>query len=151
MKKKILSIVLAILIILVLLVTIIYIYFGNSKSNFEDNSGLINIESVEFGKIKEFNGLKFSDANLFSDGKSSKYSVVITNETDKDIDLGKWNIIFKDRNNTKVGELIGYVADIIKAGESLHPTIEAKVDLSKAYFVEYKEYIEKSFDTNEEG
>ena len=149
MKKKILSVILIFLIILALVVTAIYIYFNRNKSSLENKSNLINTESTEISKTREFNGLKFSDANLSSDGKSSKYSVVITNETDKDIELGKWNIVFKDKNNAIVGELVGYISETIKAKESVNPTIEAKVDLSKAYSVEYKEYVEKN-DINEE-
>ena len=144
MKNKILTIILIILLVLLGGVSTIYIIFNNDKDVTKDKkeSDYVIIESNELGKDREFLGLNFSDVKVESNGKRSKYSVTITNNTDKDIQLGKYNIIFKDKNDNVVGIFVGYVDGVIKVGDVVSPTIEADIDLSDAYTLQYQEYID---------
>lgn len=145
MKEKILIIILIILLVLLVGVSTIYIIFKDDKKNSvgeKKETDYVIVESDELSKDREFLGLTFSGAKVESNGEISRYYVKITNNTDKDIELSKYNIIFKDKNDNVIGIFVGYVKDVIKAGEFISPMIETSIDLSDAYTLEYQEYID---------
>ena len=161
MKKKILYIILFILIIILVSVIIVKKYYKISNNDTVTNTSdseankIVTVEEenvdieekykdyvdITTDKIKEtrvFNNLEFSNGILKIKDNSAVYQVTIKNSTDKDIKLGNFYIVFKDKDSNTIDNLTGYVEEI-KAGGEITPYISAEINLKNAYNLEYRE------------
>lgn len=161
MKKKILIAILFLLIVALVCITLLfYIYkvknFNEIKTNDtykENGDQLVDFESKyrdysdvttdEIGREREFRNLKFTSGKLMVNGEHVVFTVIISNESKEDIKLGKFNIVFKDKDNLEVGILVGYAGDVIKSGSEVTPYISSDIKMDNVYTLEYQEYIEK--------
>lgn len=87
---------------------------------------------------KEMSGLKFTNSSLVYDSNNSKLMTKVTNTTSEDIYVRVFNINVKDKDGNLIVSLLGYVGDVVPAGQSRD--IESNVDMSlqNAYNIEYE-------------
>ena len=69
---------------------------------------------------------------------TTKLTVSVTNNTDKDYRLDEYMIIVKDEEGQEIVRIPGYVGDTIKAGETRTISSSVDIDLSKAASIEYE-------------
>ena len=89
-------------------------------------------------KKQEVVDLKFTNTSLKVDKGSSTLITSITNQTNNDIEVKKFNIYVKDKNGNEIVKLEGYIGGIIAAGESRETTSIVDMDLSNAANIEYE-------------
>lgn len=95
---------------------------------------------IKKGKIdnKNENGLVFSNSYLSIENGRTTYKTLIKNESDKDINIDYFYVIFKNSKDEEIINLPCYVGGVIKKGDSQTVDSNIDIDLSKAVKVEYR-------------
>lgn len=98
------------------------------------------VEVKHDGVLKEqkIDFLSFSEVSLKWDGKESEFIAKITNNSTQDVNLTTFDVILKDKSKKEIVTLVGDVNNVLKAGESINIFCYSDLDLSNAYYVEYK-------------
>lgn len=98
------------------------------------------VEVKRDGVLKEqkIDFLSFSEVSLKWDGKESEFIAKITNNSTQDVNLTTFDVILKDKSKKEIVTLVGDVNNVLKAGESINIFCYSDLDLSNAYYVEYK-------------
>ena len=136
-KKKIIIILSGIL-VFILVFLLAFILFSKDKNKKEDNTPDITANTTEdIVKDYEVDGFRFSRTALVIEYGQSKLTTEVKNLTDKDIELKSFNIVLKDKNGNEMVTLLGYVGEVIKAGETKSIISQTDVDLTKAKGIEY--------------
>lgn len=81
---------------------------------------------------------EFQNTSLIYENGQSILEVEVTNTSSTDQRIVEFNIIVKDANDQEIITLVGFVGDVIKAGESKVITSSCGKDLSKAASISYE-------------
>lgn len=131
-KKKILII----SIILIVLIIIIYNIFNNDKS---EVNKLIYNKNKSFTKEQLKDGVTFKNIKCYYDGKDSMISYIISNQTDKEIDLKNYKVYVKDKKGTVITNIyVDFSKKLAPKEEMQYRNSIVGVDLSNAYSMELK-------------
>ena len=137
-QKKNLLMVLVGILVFILVFLISYILFSNNDNKKENNTPDIQANTnEEIVKDYEVDGFRFSRTALVIEYGQSKLTTEVKNLTDKDIELKSFNIVLKDPDGNKMVTLLGYVGEVIKAGETKSIISQTDVDLTNATGIEY--------------
>lgn len=136
MKNKLLLSILFVLIFLLISFSAVYIYFF--KSNIDESSSIDNNVYVsDLSKKVHVNNLTFSDT-IFEKtiNGDNELDFVITNSTNKDIQLSGFNILLKDRENNIIETIECYEVNV-KSGVSFSYSVLVSSKIEDVYCVEY--------------
>lgn len=113
---------------------------GKDKNNGGDvvNNDPVNNTNPGVIEDKEQDGLKFTNASLVSTGNSATLTTNVQNTTDSDIEVRVFDIYVKDKDGNIIVQLLGYVGEVIPAGESRDIVSNVDMNLSDATDIEYK-------------
>lgn len=148
MKKKILFVILIILVLLLISILLFVNLYKKDYINNKQEEKVVDLEEVykdykdittdQIKEEKKFKQLKFTNGQLkVKDGKGI-FKVIIINETEEDIELGKFKVILKDKDKNIVIAFNAYAGDVVKAGHSVSPYIPIKVNVNEVCTVEYE-------------
>lgn len=87
------------------------------------------------GKVKEVEGIKFSDATITKDGIDYIFYVKVTTSKDA-VKAEDFTATIYDKDDNIIDSLTGYIGDIDKNSKK-EITITTNEDLSKAYEINY--------------
>ena len=87
-------------------------------------SGLLNKRVIETALVDE-------------DG-TNKLTTTIFNNSDEDIDIGSFNIIFKDANGSEIVTTVGHVDTTIASNSNIEVINIIEEDLTQAVSIEYE-------------
>ena len=136
-KKKIMMVLGGIL-VFILVFLLAFALFSKDKNKKEDSTPDIQANTNEdIIKDYEVDGFRFSRTALVIEYGQSKLTTEVKNLTDEDIELKSFNIILKDKNGNEMVTLLGYVGEVIKAGETKSIISQTDVDLTNATGIEY--------------
>ena len=121
----------AIIIISILLVTGCSIL---KKENIENS--VVNNNSNIIKEQTVYN-LDLNNVSLIYFKGTSTFNVKVTNNTDSDINISKFTVIFKAKSGSIITTVSGNIGDKIPAKNSIETSLTSDVDLSDAYSVEY--------------
>lgn len=85
---------------------------------------------------KNINNITFTDIECVFDGNNSLLSYTITNNTQKSVVLGEYEIIVKDKKGTILANLAPRLELELKPGESFSTGTSVNIDLTSAYEIE---------------
>ena len=114
---------------------------GCNKKNDEKKEEINNIKyNTNQGIIedKEVGGLHLTNTSLETSEYSSTLVTLVSNPTDKNIQVGMFRIYVKDKDDNLIKTIIAYVGGEIKAGESKEITTNIDMSLENAFKVEYE-------------
>ena len=123
--------------ILIIIISTIY----NSNKNTYDNSikRLIYNKNKSFTKEQTIKGVTFTNIKCYYNGEDSLISYIITNKTDKEIDLKNYKILVKDKNGTVITNIfIDFSKKLTPKEKMKYKNSVVGVDLSNAYSMELK-------------
>ena len=120
--------------ILIVMISILFLTGCGSKSTIS-NSKLNNNENII--KDQTINNFSITDISLNYKKGTSTLKLTITNTLDQDVNINKFEVVFKTENGSVITTLDGKVIDSMKANESITLTLNTDVNLSEAYSVEY--------------
>lgn len=109
-----------------------------TTKNPETGEKIVEVNRDTILKEQKIDNLIFNEVSLKWDGTESEFIAKITNNSTQDITLTTFDVILKDKNKKEIVTLIGDVSKILKAGESINIICYSDLDLSNAYYVEYK-------------
>lgn len=134
--KKFLLIILSIFIFLLISISTIYICYLSNDDIKADN----NIYMTDLSKKVEVNNLIFSDTSFEKtiNGSTQLY-LIITNETDKDIQLSGFYVLLKDKEGNII-ESIECYGNIVKKGVSFSYSALITSNIDDIYCIEYVEF-----------
>lgn len=128
-KEKKLLIAVAILIIVFALT---FIYMKKTKNNekkYDMNNNYITNEALN--KDYEIDGIKITNIALYSDENESKFTGLITNNTDHDLNISDLTVIFSDKDdNTLLEGIVLYKTKLLKNG-SQYINLKGDIDSKK--------------------
>ena len=138
MNRKSLIVVIALSVALIVFGVGIYFFFikGDANDVNTNNDGV----SSKLEEDKVFKKLKFT-GHKFKHIKNNRYMVFVdvSNDTKKDIVLGQFQVVFKDKEGKELNILGVHSVDKIKAGETVQISFEMTMDASEVYELEYME------------
>lgn len=114
---------------------------GCQKKNAEKNEEINNIKyNTNQGIVedKEVGGLHLTNTSLETSQYSSTLVTLVSNPTDKNIQVGMFRIYVKDKDDNLIKTIIAYVGGEIEAGESKEITTNIDMSLENAFKVEYE-------------
>lgn len=114
---------------------------GCQKKNNEKKEEINNIKyNTNQGIVedKEVGGLHLTNTSLETSEYSSTLVTLVSNPTDKNIQVGMFRIYVKDKDDNLIKTIIAYVGGEIKAGESKEITTNIDMSLENAFKVEYE-------------
>lgn len=114
---------------------------GCQKKNTEKKEEINNIKyNTNQGIIedKEVGGLHLTNTSLETSEYSSTLVTLVSNPTDKNIQVGMFRIYVKDKDDNLIKTIIAYVGGEIEAGESKEITTNIDMSLENAFKVEYE-------------
>lgn len=114
---------------------------GCQKKNDEKKEEINNIKyNTNQGIIedKEVGGLHLTNTSLETSEYSSTLVTLVSNPTDKNIQVGMFRIYVKDKDDNLIKTIIAYVGGEIEAGESKEITTNIDMSLENAFKVEYE-------------
>lgn len=114
---------------------------GCQKKNAEKKEEINNIKyNTNQGIVedKEVGGLHLTNTSLETSQYSSTLVTLVSNPTDKNIQVGMFRIYVKDKDDNLIKTIIAYVGGEIKAGESKEITTNIDMSLENAFKVEYE-------------
>jgi len=133
-----------ILVVCLLAVCLLLIWYKNNDKK-EDNDLSNNIVDNIYANVnpgviedKEVNGLKFTNTSLVYSNYYSKFATVVSNPTEQDIEVKIFDIYVKDKDGNEIVKLIGYVGEVIPAGETREIESNVDMNLKDAVSIEYK-------------
>lgn len=114
---------------------------GCQKKNDEKKEEINNIKyNTNQGIVedKEVGGLHLTNTSLETSEYSSTLVTLVSNPTDKNIQVGMFRIYVKDKDDNLIKTIIAYVGGEIEAGESKEITTNIDMSLKNAFKVEYE-------------
>lgn len=114
---------------------------GCQKKNNEKKEEINNIKyNTNQGIVedKEVGGLHLTNTSLETSEYSSTLVTLVSNPTDKNIQVGMFRIYVKDKDDNLIKTIIAYVGGEIEAGESKEITTNIDMSLENAFKVEYE-------------
>lgn len=114
---------------------------GCQKKNDEKKEKINNIKyNTNQGIVedKEVGGLHLTNTSLETSEYSSTLVTLVSNPTDKNIQVGMFRIYVKDKDDNLIKTIIAYVGGEIKAGESKEITTNIDMSLENSFKVEYE-------------
>lgn len=114
---------------------------GCQKKNDEKKEEINNIKyNTNQGIVedKEVGGLQLTNTSLETAEHSSTLVTLVSNPTDKNIQVGMFRIYVKDKDDNLIKTIIAYVGGKIEAGESKEITTNIDMSLENAFKVEYE-------------
>lgn len=114
---------------------------GCQKKDDEKKEEISNIKyNTNQGIVedKEVGGLHLTNTSLETSEYSSTLVTLVSNPTDKNIQVGMFRIYVKDKDDNLIKTIIAYVGGEIKAGESKEITTNIDMSLENAFKVEYE-------------
>lgn len=114
---------------------------GCNKKSDEKKEEINNIKyNTNQGIIedKEVGGLQLTNTSLQTTEHSSTLVTLVSNPTDKNIQVGMFRIYVKDKDDNLIKTIIAYVGGEIEAGESKEITTNIDMSLENAFKVEYE-------------
>ena len=114
---------------------------GCQKKNDEKKEEINNIKyNTNQGIVedKEVGGLHLTNTSLETSEYSSTLVTLVSNPTDKNIQVGMFRIYVKDKDDNIIKTIIAYVGGEIEAGESKEITTNIDMSLENAFKVEYE-------------
>ncbi len=114
---------------------------GCNKKSDEKKEEINNIKyNTNQGIIedKEVGGLQLTNTSLQTTEHSSTLVTLVSNSTDKNIQVGMFRIYVKDKDDNLIKTIIAYVGGEIEAGESKEITTNIDMSLENAFKVEYE-------------
>lgn len=134
-----------ILVVCLLAVCLLLIWYKNNDEKKEDNDVSNNIIDHVYANVnpgiiedKEVEGLKMTNTSLIYSKYYSRLTTLVSNPTDKDIEAKIFDIYIKDKDGNSIVKLIGYVGEVIPAGESREIESNVDMNLKDAVSIEYK-------------
>lgn len=114
---------------------------GCQKKDDEKKEEISNIKyNTNQGIVedKEVGGLHLTNTSLETSEYSSTLVTLVSNPTDKNIQVGMFRIYVKDKDDNLIKTIIAYVGGEIEAGESKEITTNIDMSLENAFKVEYE-------------
>lgn len=114
---------------------------GCQKKNDEKKEEINNIKyNTNQGIVedKEVGGLHLTNTSLETSEYSSTLVTLVSNPTDKNIQVGMFRIYVKDKDDNLIKTIIAYVGGEIEAGESKEIITNIDMSLENAFKVEYE-------------
>lgn len=114
---------------------------GCNKKSDEKKEEINNIKyNTNQGIVedKEVGGLHLTNTSLETSEHSSTLVTLVSNPTDKNIQVGMFRIYVKDKDDNLIKTIIAYVGGEIEAGESKEITTNIDMSLENAFKVEYE-------------
>ena len=116
----------------------------NKKSDEKKDEKKEEINNIKYNtnqgiiEDKEVGGLHLTNTSLQTTEHSSTLVTLISNPTDKNIQVGMFRIYVKDKDDNLIKTIIAYVGGEIEAGESKEITTNIDMSLENAFKVEYE-------------
>lgn len=116
----------------------------NKKSNEKKDEKKEEINNIKYNtnqgiiEDKEVGGLQLTNTSLETSEYSSTLVTLVSNPTDKNIQVGMFRIYVKDKDDNLIKTIIAYVGGEIEAGESKEITTNIDMSLENAFKVEYE-------------
>lgn len=116
----------------------------NKKSNEKKDEKKEEINNIKYNtnqgiiEDKEVGGLHLTNTSLETSEYSSTLVTLVSNPTDKNIQVGMFRIYVKDKDDNLIKTIIAYVGGEIEAGESKEITTNIDMSLENAFKVEYE-------------
>ena len=99
---------------------------------------VVSNTNTEVIKDQNLGVFEFQNTSLIYENGQSILEVEVTNTSAVDQQIVEFSIIVKDENDEEIITLVGFVGDVIKAGESKVITSSCGKDLSKAASISYE-------------
>lgn len=116
-----------------------FILFKNVEHKSETPKDKIEANTNEnIIKDQEVDGFKFSNTALVIENGESTLTTEVKNTTGKDIELKSFDIVVTGKDGETIVTLLGYVGEIIKAGETKSIISSTDHNLKSAVSIEYK-------------
>ena len=131
MKKK-KNMIIAIILIIVILIIVLSKTVFSSKEKVK-----IYNNNESFKQNQEKDGFTFEKISCYYDGKESQINYVISNHTDKNVNLKNYELLVKDKDDKVISNI--FIGSVISLAPNEEKKIENKVigrDLSNAYKLE---------------
>lgn len=132
-KKKIILIILAV-IVFILIILISYLVYKKSGKE-DDTKNIINNNLYEEIKVEELS-IKIKEINYIENFSNIKLEV--TNNSNSDKLLTDIKLIFKDKDNNVLAELLSSTDGILKVGESTIVSTSIDKDITSSHSVSYE-------------
>lgn len=132
-KKKIILIILAVIVVILIILISCLVYKKNGKKSSTENT--INNNLYEEIKIEELS-IKIKEVKYSEDFSNIKLEVINNSNSDKN--LTDIKLIFKDKDNNVLAELLSSTDEILKVGESTIVSISIDKDITSSYSVSYE-------------
>lgn len=116
----------------------------NKKSDEKKDEKKEEINNIKYNtnqgiiEDKEVGGLHLTNTSLQTTEHSSTLVTLVSNPTDKNIQVGMFRIYVKDKDDNLIKTIIAYVGGEIEAGESKEITTNIDMSLENAFKVEYE-------------
>lgn len=116
----------------------------NKKSDEKKDEKKEEINNIKYNtnqgivEDKEVGGLHLTNTSLETSEYSSTLVTLVSNPTDKNIQVGMFRIYVKDKDDNLIKTIIAYVGGEIEAGESKEITTNIDMSLENAFKVEYE-------------
>lgn len=116
-----------------------FILFKNVEHKKETPKDKIEANTNEnIIKDQEVDGFKFSNTALVIENGESTLTTEVKNTTGEDIELKSFDIVVTGKDGEAIVTLLGYVGEIIKAGETKSIISSTDHNLKSAVSIEYK-------------
>ena len=125
--------------IIVSIFIILFVTTGCAKTNKEEviKNKLKYNTSENIIKEQQIGDIKISNISLTYKDNNSTFKSTITNITQEAIYLNEIHIIVKDKNNTEIVKLIGFIGKNLESNKKEVIVTSTSIDLSNANSVEY--------------
>lgn len=132
-EKRLLLIVVILLIVFALSFT--YMKKSNKKNNSNNDDNYVTIEALN--KDYDIDGLKISNLDLYSEENESKFAALVTNNSDKDLNISSLEVIFYDKNeNIMLSSILLYKTKLSKDSKQ-YVNVKSNIDLNKLSNIEF--------------
>ena len=122
--------------ICIFIIIIIIVVKNISK---KETNILIYNKNKTFTKEQTNEGITFKNIECYYDGNDSMISYIISNQTDKEIDLKNYKVYVKDKKGTVITNIyVDFSKKIAPKEEIKYRNSVVGVDLSNAYSMELK-------------
>ena len=111
---------------------------GCTKKEKKKNPNIKFNTSEGITKDRVIDGLKFTKTSLSMEDGIATLKATITNDTESDKQLSSFLITLRDGNGVVLVNTLGYVGNVIPAGESRVMKVGFDQELKNARTVEYK-------------
>ena len=108
------------------------------KDKDTEKDKVVSNTNTEVIKDQNLGVFEFQNTSLIYENGQSILEVEVTNTSAVDQQIIEFNIIVKDASDQEIITLVGFVGDVIKAGESKVITSSCGKDLSKAASISYE-------------